>query len=164
MVISRNILPLAVVSLALALATGCDSGPKDVTSDPAFGDFKSVVGAWQTRVPLRLVEIGKELYLVFGDQFISASHELPAVPIGTEIRIEHLIFRRTFETTFLDATGSFVAGPYAGKTLWLDSRLFAPDLVFHNDLHHGDPSNPPWNWTVAPEKLERPASASAPQK
>jgi hypothetical protein len=140
-------------------------GPKDVTNDPAFGDFTSVVGTWKTKVPLRLVEIefrgDKKLYLVYGDQYISRSRELPEVPAGTEIRIERLIYRDTFETSFLDVTGSLGTGPYSGKSVMLDRSLFAADVVDRYCIWHVDPSKPKPKWTVAPEKLEPIAPASA---
>src|SRR5687768_9864962 len=122
------------VAYAMYAAYDRAYGPKDVTNDPAFGDFTSVVGTWKTKVPLRLVEIefrgDKKLYLVYGDVPIHRSHrEFPEVPAGTEIRIERLIFEDTFETSFLDVTGSLGTGPDSGKSVRLDDSLFVPDLV-----------------------------------
>src|SRR6266496_5004131 len=59
---------LATIPMMLLFTTGCGSKPQEVTNDPAFGNFVSVVGTWKTKVPLRLVEIEKELYLVYGGQ------------------------------------------------------------------------------------------------
>jgi hypothetical protein len=117
MTIRQNIL-LSTIVFAFALSAGCDQPPKDVTTDPAFGNFESVVGTWKTKVPLRLVEIRKQLYLFYGPGTVTqASREFPAVPSGTEIRIEHLIFRQTFEVNLLDVWGTFANGPYSGKTM-----------------------------------------------
>jgi hypothetical protein len=152
------------VAYAMYAAIDRPYGWKDVTNDPAFGDFPSVVGTWRTKIPLRLVEIdkNKKLYLVYGDGFISGSPELPEVPAGTEVRIERLMFKDTFETDFLDVTGAVEVGPYSGKTVVLDASLFAPDLVNHYWLWHDVPSKPKPKWTVAPEKLEPIAPATAP--
>ncbi|HUI06032.1 MAG TPA: hypothetical protein VL486_03400 [Verrucomicrobiae bacterium] len=110
------------------------------------------------------MEIEKKLYLVYGDQALFG-RELLLVPAGTEIRIEHLIFRSTFETDFLDVMGSLVAGPDSGKSVHIDSRLFMPvDLPlypgckgtpeqYYSTWH--DPSHPKPNWIAAPDKLVR---------
>jgi len=155
---------LAALPLLLLFTAGCGSKPQDVTNDPAFGNFVSVVGGWKTKVPLRLVDIEQKLYLVYGDQALSG-RELLLLPAGTEIRIEHLIFRSTFETDFLDVMGSLVAGPYSGKSVHVDSRLFTlVDLPlypgskgtpeqYYSTWH--DPSNPKPNWIAAPDKLVR---------
>src|SRR5690349_4788584 len=119
------VLPLvAAIPLLLLLSRGCGSKLQDVTSDPAFGNFKAVVGAWKTKIPLRLVEIEKKLYLVSGDKSVSG-RDLLQLPAGTEIRIEQLVFRSTFETNFLDVMGSLAAGEYSGQIMNIDSSLFA---------------------------------------
>src|SRR5436853_7571425 len=101
---------VAAIPLLLLLSGGCGSKPQDVTNDPAFGNFASVVGTWKTKVPLRLVEIEKKPYLLCDDQ-AHIDRDLLLLPAGTEIRIEHLIFTSTFETDYLDVMGSLVAGP-----------------------------------------------------
>ena len=162
---TRTAIVAVALSLAVLLSLGCDSksrgsGVKDVKNDPAFGDFTSVVGMWKTKTPLRLVEIefrgDKILCLVNGDASIHRSHlELPEVPAGSEVRIEHLIFTSTPVTELLDVTGSLATGPYSGKIVRFDKSLFAPGLVDHYCLWHVDPTKPKPKWTVAPEKLER---------
>ncbi|HVU28202.1 MAG TPA: hypothetical protein VHG71_10775 [Verrucomicrobiae bacterium] len=159
-----TIIILAFLFAALILATTLGDKTKDVTADPNFGDFKSVVGTWKTKIPLRLVEIQKELHLVYGDQAIGNSRELPELPIGTEIRIEHLTFQHTFEVDLLDVVGSVVNGPYANKPVYIDGRLFmqvdepqfhAKDWVnsYYSTWNHPDDPKP--KWVVAPDKLER---------
>src|SRR5437016_5930684 len=159
-----RVLAGAFASLLLLFFTGCGSKPKNVTNDPAFGNFASIVGTWKTKVPLRLVEIEKKLYLVYGDQSLSG-RELLMLPSGTEIRIEHLIFRKTFETDFLDVMGSLVTGPYSGKSVNVDSRLFTPvDLPLYKgskgtpeqyySTWHGS-NYPKPDWVAAPDKLVR---------
>lgn len=156
-----------VIALGLLLLsfTGCGSKPKDVTNDPSFGNFASVVGTWKTKVPLRLVEIQKQLYLVHGDQSISGSPDLLVLRAGTEIRIERLIFRKTFENDFLDVVGSIVAGPYSGKRVNIDSRLFtrvddptggkgAATPTQYYETWHGPRDAKP-GWIAAPDKLAR---------
>jgi len=153
---------LATIPMMLLFTTGCGSKPQEVTNDPAFGNFVSVVGTWNTKVPLRLVEIEKKLYLVYGDQALSG-RELLLIPAGTEIRIEHLIFRSTFETDFLDVMGSLVVGPYSGKSVNIDSRLFTSvdspggyketPTQYYSVHHH--PSYPKPDWIAAPDKLVR---------
>ena len=154
---------LAPVALLLLFTAGCGSKPQDVTNDPAFGNFASVVGTWRTKVPVRLVEIQKEMYLVYGDQSIPRSRELAVLPAGTEIRIEHLIFRSTFETDFLDVTGSLVASPYSAKIVNIDSRLFTrmhdptggeSTPTQYYGIWHGPNDKKP-NWTADPDKLAR---------
>jgi hypothetical protein len=158
-----QVLAGALVLLVLLSSTGCGSKPKDVTNDPAFGNFASIVGPWKTKVPLRLVEIEKKLYLVYGDQFIPQSHDLVLLPAGTDIRIERLIFRETFEVDFLDVMGSLVTGPYSGKTVNVDSRLFTrmrdptggeSTPTQYYSTWHGPKDKKP-DWAAAPDKLAR---------
>lgn len=156
---------LVAIAMLLLFGTGCGSKPQDVTNDSAFGNFASVVGTWKTKVPLRLVEIEKALYLVYGDQAIPESRELQLLPSGTDIRIEHLIFRSTFETSFLDVAGSLVTGPYSGKAVNVDSRLFTPvefpkgfkdkgtPTQYYSVWHNPSDAKP--NWIAAPDKLAR---------
>jgi hypothetical protein len=156
---------LAAVPLLLFFIAGCGSKPQDVTNDPAFGNFSSVVGTWKTKVPLRLVEIKNELYLINGDQAIQQSRELPGLPAGTEIRIEHLLFRSTFETSYLDVMGSLAVGPYSGMPVYIDGRLFksvpSPVPPGSQDTPVGyygvwhQPTDPKPDWIAAPDKLER---------
>jgi hypothetical protein len=164
MTIRQNIL-LSVIAFGFALSAGCGQPPKDVTADPAFGNFESVVGTWKTKVPLRLVEIRKQLYLVYGLGTVTqASREFPAVTNGTEIRIERMIFRHTFEVDLLDVWGSFASGPYSHKIVNIDGTLFTPvdEPQFHGkdwptayySIWHG-PNDPKPKWVVDPEKLER---------
>jgi hypothetical protein len=152
---------LAPIPLLFLFTAGCGSKPQDVTNDPAFGNFASVVGTWKTKVPLRLLQIQKEMYLVYGDQFIPRSRELPVLPVGTEIRIEHLIFKSTFETDFLDVMGSLVGGPYSGRIVNIDSRLFTrmhdptggeSTPTQYYEVWHGPNDKKP-NWAAAPDKL-----------
>ena len=151
---------LAAIPMMLFFTSGCGSKPQDVTNDTGFGNFASVVGSWKTKVPLRFVEMEKKLYLVYGDQALSG-RELQLIPPGTEIRIEQLIFKSTFETDFLDVTGSLVAGPYSGKSVNIDSRLFTSvdspggyketPTQYYSVHHH--PSYPKPDWIAAPDKL-----------
>ena len=125
-VVSR--LRLAVVSvvlLAVVFVSGC-SKPQDVTSDPQYGNFTNAVGTWKTKVPLTLREQDKRLYLLGTNTFMPRAREVLAVPVGTELRIEHLILWPSWECDVTEATGSLVAGPYAGKRLILDGNVFFP--------------------------------------
>ena len=148
---------LALIILALLPITGC-SRVEDVTADPAYGNFSNVVGTWKIKMPMRLVEIKDKLFILSGPQFVPEKN-LAALPVGTEIRVEHLIFRSTFETDFLNVTGSLTSGPNAGKTIVLDD-LFSHDLLLHYCLHHdagpqGCAAHPATQWVVAADKLER---------
>lgn len=160
----RTLVMLLAFPLLILPIAGCDSKPQDVTNDPAFGNFSSVVGTWKTKVPMRLVEIQKKLYLLLGDRTHSGQ-ELALFPAGTEIRIEQLIFRDTFETTYLDVIGSLVAAPHSGKKVNVDSGLFMPVAL---PLYEGATGTPTqyyevWNrpkdakpdWVAAPDKIVR---------
>jgi hypothetical protein len=154
----------AATVLLVSCTAGCGSKSKDVTNDPAFGNFASVVGAWKTKIPLRLVEIEKKLYLIAGDVAVSG-RDLLVLPAGTEIRIERLEFRSTFETDFLDVIGSLTSGEYSGRSMNVDSSLFTPvDLPlyagckgtptqYYKTWH--DPKHAKPDWVAAPDKLER---------
>jgi hypothetical protein len=137
------------------LAARCDTGWTDVTRDPSFGDFAPVMGSWKTKVPLRLVEIKNDLHLVWGEAAIPRSKDLAMLPVGTEIRIEQLVYRQTFETSFLDARGSLTAGPHAGRPLVISDALFAPDLVFRACVWRGDKKVKETTWSVAADKLTK---------
>jgi hypothetical protein len=125
------------------------------TNDPSYGNFGAVIGTWKTKVPLRLVDIKERLYLVYGDAFISDSKDLVILPAGTEFRIDHLFYRETSETTFLDVMGSLTSGPYAGKALSIDNDLFAANTVFRANIHHGEQQVRDMMWGVAPDKLTK---------
>jgi hypothetical protein len=129
-----------------------DTGNQDVTRDPSFGSFAAVVGNWKSKVPLRLIEIKHVLYLDCGDV---EPDDLALLPVGTEIRIEQLVYRETFETNYLDAWGSLTVGPCVGKRIHIDNRLFARDLVFRVSLHHGQEEIKKTTWSVADDKLTK---------
>jgi hypothetical protein len=139
-----SLLRLAVMSVALllvVLAPSC-SKPQDVTSDPRYGNFTAAVSTWKTKVPLTLREQDKRLYLLGTNTFMPRARELSAVPVGTEIRIERLILRPSWECDVTEATGSLVTGPHAGKSLILDPVFFPRPGPGKRD------------WTVVPEQLE----------
>jgi hypothetical protein len=153
---ARVVMYIFSMGLLLLTMARCDSGYHDVTHDPQFGDFRPVIGKWKSKIPLRLVEIsGKHLYLVIGEPGIHETKELAKVPVGTEIRIDHLMSRETFETTYLEATGCLVAGPYADRQINLDDGLFEQDTVFRANISRGKPHVRQMKWAVAPDKLER---------
>ena len=173
--ISTNKVLVATVALLLLTAV-CGSKPKDVTNDPDFGDFKSVVGTWKTKVPLRLVEIEKKLYLDKAGQSFPGEKDLVDVSVGTEVRIQRLIFRHTFEVDFLDVIGDIAVGQYSGKSVNLSGSFFTPvdwpsgssgslgkvaPSMYYSTFHHPSYAKP--NWIVAPDMLERIAPALAPK-
>ena len=149
-------------ALAFTFTSGC-SKPKDVTNDLGFGNFNSVLGIWKTKVPLRLVETEKTTYLIYGEQYTHGI-ELALLPVGTGIRVEHLIYRDSFETSYLDVTGSIVNGKYFEKSVHIDDRLFMP-AVLPSGTNKGTMTQyySVWNghdypkpdWAAAPDKLER---------
>jgi hypothetical protein len=81
---------------------------------------------------------------------------LSQLPIGTEVRIEHLYFLDTYETsTFLVATGSLTAGPYKNRPLELNGMLFAKDLMSTIKLEQKDGVVLNQDWTVNADVLEK---------
>ena len=145
-----------------------NSGFRDVTHDSSFGDFSPVIGKWKLKTKARIVEIErtKELYLELGDApkpdprfevpgFTSGSKDLAALPVGTEISIDELLYRETFETNYLDATGSLTAGPYAGRQLRLAGGLFDSNILSRAAISRGQPGVRGTKWAVAADKLER---------
>jgi len=149
------VLPALVWVAIWLLAIWCDTGWTDVTHDPSFVNFAAVIDTWKSKIPLRLVEIKNDLHLVLGDAEISGSKELAVLPMGTEIRIEHLAYRKTFETSYLDACGSLTAGPWMGRILHISDSLFAPDLVFRACVYRGYKQVEEMTWSVAADKLTK---------
>jgi hypothetical protein len=131
-----------IVLLPAVFVAGC-SKPQDVTSDPKYGNFTNAVGTWKTKVPLTLREQDKRLYLLGTNTFMPRARELSAVPVGSELRIERLILWPSWECDVTEATGSLVAGPYAGKRLVLDGNVFFPG-----------PGPSGRDWSVLPENFE----------
>ena len=129
-------------------------GNQDVTNDPAFGNFAPVIGTWKSKVPLRLYKDGSTLYLMLTDRR-HPFEELCVVPAGTEVRIEHLAFRQTINTDFLNVMGSLGSGPYAGKKLVISQSLFPQDMVYEARLRHGYQKVRDMTWKVDPDKLEK---------
>ena len=159
--VSRKVFAGAIQLLGLAVLYGAnigcgDYGTKEITKDPSYGDFTAVVGTWKTKAELWLQEINGHLYLVTTNEHYHApTRDLQAVPVGTEIRIQHLIRDRTVERDLLYATGTLTSGPYAGKGMRLDDLLFAPNGFMHLTV---DTSTQPASalgkqWAVAPDKL-----------
>jgi hypothetical protein len=151
---------LAVVLAARAIVTGCGYMAltevwTDVTRDPSFGNFAPVMGNWKTRVPIRLVHHNeKDLYLVCENSSLNGK-DLAALPPGTEIRIDRLEFRETFEVHYLRAKGSLTTGPYAGRTMVLDYALFANGVVDRAYGRRGDKEVKEMAWAVDSAKLAR---------
>ncbi len=153
--VSRLLMVVSIVSLALGSA-GCKDKKTDVTNDPSHGNFSSVVGTWKTKVPLILKEIDKELYLDTRSALFGGSdRHVATLPVGTEIRIEHLIREETIEITQLHPTGSLILGPYANRTIEIDPTLFVPNrFPGFNPGTTTQPSVPLGSkWAVAPEVL-----------
>jgi hypothetical protein len=143
-----SLLRLAIISaglVSIVLGIGC-SKPKDVTKDPSYGNFTNAVGTWKTKIPLSLQEMDKRIYLLGTNTFFPRGRLLSVVPVGTAIRIERLMLYAGWDASVTEATGSLVAGPYAGKILVLDGNVFFPR-----------PSAGKRDWTVLPENFERSA-------
>lgn len=149
---------VSFLGLAIALlVAGCDKPPQDVSNDPSFGNFSAVVGRWRSKIPLRLVKSEGVLSLSCSGDYLTSPdlQELAALPVGTEINIQRLILRKTFEVDLIDVTGSVVSGPHAGKTVIVSPRLFSsPDMVGTSPEWHGQ-KRKDMTWSVAPDKLER---------
>lgn len=130
----------------------------DVTNDPSYGNFSSVVGTWKTKTPFTLTIIDKELRLSAHKVFYhQGDRDLATLPTGTEIRIEHLILDNTTEAgPFVYAVGSLTSGPYAGQNMRLDWKLFAPNVFQHpyvDTTTRPVPSGK--DWAIAPDVLEK---------
>lgn len=150
-----SILPLLLLLGFLTFASG--GCKKDVTNNPYYNNFSAVVGTWKTKTPLLLVEIDKQLYLCASNEVANPSaRRLATLPVGTTIRIEHLIRENTIEVGLTYPTGSLTSGPYAGQTIELAKGLFVPNGF----LHPRPPTQPTvdgwtFSWKVAPDKLEK---------
>ena len=149
----------AVPCMLALMCFGCDdmrTRIKDVTNDPSYGGFSSVVGTWRTKSQLTLMEIDKTLYLsTTGEHYSATTRDLAILPVSTEIRLERLNLKTTIETQLLYATGSLTSGPYAGRTFEVDDRIFLPN--FFKPPNTATPPSTPLEkkWTVAPDKLEK---------
>jgi hypothetical protein len=153
---------LALAIAALLCSAGCAKHQwQDETHNPAFGNFGAVVGTWKAKVPLRLVQekndSDSDLALVLGDfPMYPDMEDLGILPVGTEVRIEHLQFLDTYESsTSIKATGSLTAGPYQDRPLLLNGLLFAKDWMATVQLDHGDPNAANKDWTVNADALEK---------
>lgn len=140
--------------LVLAILTSCDEKPRDVTYDRDFGNFSPVIGVWKSRIPLRLVRTGGQLYLVLAESVVESPEELLSLPPGTILRIERLVFQKTFETSFLRVHGSIVEGPYANEPVELSAHFFPLDLPYIK-TYCGSEKVRNTVWEVDPEKLEK---------
>jgi hypothetical protein len=137
------------------------------THNPSFGNFGAVTGVWKAKVPLRLVQgrnnlvgrddLGGDLSLILSDWGVDRNDkDLGILPIGTEVRIEHLYFLDTYETcTLMAATGSLTAGPYINRPLELNGRFFEKDLMATVQLDHLNPGGANVVWTVNSDILEK---------
>ena len=137
------------------ICSGCE-GSRDVTNDPAFGNFSAVVGVWKSRCALWIMQRGNgEVDYLDPDNTLyqRSDKQIAALAVGTEIRIERLTYEATFETDYFNATGSLTNGPYAGKSLRLNPHLFAPK--FFKCLAYGLQPNSSDTWAVDPDKLEK---------
>jgi hypothetical protein len=81
------------------------------------------------------------MVLVLGNAGIGLNEkDLGILPIGTEVRIEHLYFLDTYEScTLMAATGSLTAGPYKDHPFELNGRLFEKDLMATVQSDHLNP-------------------------
>jgi hypothetical protein len=138
------------------LNTGCkDPSQKDVTNDPNYGDFSRVVGTWNSKTPLELAQLDKELYLCpKGGLTNGGARLILTLPAGTEIRVEHLYYHEVMGGSPTYMMGSLVTGPYAGKPIELGDDFFRP-----NPFTDPNVSKPPpdytFKWTVSPDMLTR---------
>lgn len=117
-----------------------------------------VVGTWKTKVPLWIQSINGQLYLVTTNEHYHApTRDLGDVPVGSEIRIQHLFCDRTVERQIIYATGTLTRGPYSGKDIRLDDPLFAPNYFMHSrvDTTTQPASTLGKQWRVAPDELEK---------
>jgi hypothetical protein len=153
---------LFAVSYTALMCLGCKDVEKmlikDVTNDPSYGDFSTTVGTWKTKSLLTLQEIDKKLYLsTDSERYRQTTRNLATLPVGTEIRVEHLINDRTAESgERLYGTGCIASGPYAGKSLELDPELFAPNVYLRTTSSPTSPvTSAEKQWSVAPDKLAK---------
>jgi hypothetical protein len=142
----------------LAAITGCRDPSTDVTSDPKYGNFSTVTGRWKTKQTLTVVDRDNALHLWTRERcenLDKTTKALATVPPGSEISVEHLILHPSFECDTYTRTGSLTSGPYAGRTLKLDPRLFALNRI--NTYYTGSRplEPPPRNWQVNPDQLEK---------
>jgi hypothetical protein len=128
----------------------------DVTNAPSYGNFATVVGTWKTKSQLTLMDIDGKMYLsTRSEHYAASTRDLQVLPPGTEIRIEHLMLRSSFDIGRLYPTGSLTSGAYAGRAAEVDTRLFAPNY-FEPPGSATAPSTPlEKRWDVAPEWLEK---------
>lgn len=150
--LTRRILAFAFGCGVLVFCASCER-TRDVTNDPSFGNFAAIVGVWRTRSSLYVQDVKGELYLCTDKILYNVGDQnLETVPAGTEIRIEHLYYDETFETSNTRPVGILVSGGYAGRSLHLADELF----LFTNRIHVKQ-------WAVAPDKLEKvePATTQA---
>ena len=140
---------------AVLASAGCKDSKTDVTNNTSYGDFSSVVGTWKSKVPLYLFEIDKKLYVDTRSALFGNGRKLATLPVGTEVRIEHLIQEKTFETTLLYPTGSLTSGPYANRTVEIDPTLFVPNrfLRFQVDTTTQPSVGKTSKWAVVPDIL-----------
>ena len=151
----------------LLLSTGCAVKPRDVTHDPSFGNFGAIIGTWKCKAPLRLMQgpnnlVGREdlgggLTIFLPDQVLGSKDytDLGILPVGTEVRIEHLYYWKDFETSYMAATGSLTAGPYKDRPLELNWLLFEKDLMATVKIDHLNPGGANIPWTVNSDVLEK---------
>ena len=156
----------SVIFVAACVTTLMPGGCKrDVTNDSAYG-FSAVVGTWKTKVPITLVDVTQHSYTSASGLYLgvdirpaaelnSPNVRLTTLPIGTEIRIEHLMADNSAEAgSIYWVTGSLTSGPYAGKPLTIDSHLFAPNAYLRNYFSATpSPSHLPSTWSVNPDEL-----------
>ena len=110
----HNAVTIVIFAIGIVVG-GCNKyGTEDLTANPSYG-FGGAVGVWKTKTPLWVANVQGRMCLMATDQ-IAGSSILETVPAGTEIRIEHLIMKRTFETDFIAPYGCVLSGPQAGKT------------------------------------------------
>ncbi len=153
--IPRLVMFASIFGLA-SISGGCKDQKTDVTKDSSYGNFSSVVGTWKTKVPLYLLEIDKTLYLDTRSALFGGNdRHVATLPVGTEVRIEHLTHEKTFETELLYPTGSLTSGPYANRTIEIDPTLFVPNcfLRFRVDTTTQPSVGKTSNWAVAPDVL-----------
>jgi hypothetical protein len=146
---------IAVVLFGILVAGCKDVGKTDVTHDPSYGDFSRLVGIWKTRVPSKLSEEQGELYLTVEPDHYMGRKLLLSLPPGTEVRVERLIHEKVFGGSPNHVMGSLTSGSYAGQSVHLDDDFFCPNPYNRLDSADRTPKNFKFNWTVAPDKLQK---------
>lgn len=150
-----------VILISLAFMTcfsGCSPTDQDVTHDKRFGDFgSSIVGKWRTRVPFYLVqgnfEGGVKLALVTEIQSDYWT-KIADIPIGTEIKIDRLMLKKTISVSFLWIAGQLVEGPHVGKQIAIDPKIFPFEVMSFYEIHYDNtlkPKRP--SWIFVPELI-----------